>query len=243
MNVELNVSGFLSTATFSEEEVATIHLPLLERITALANEKKGRFTTFLCAPPGTGKSTLAAFWEHLSVTKPGMKAIQALPLDGFHYPNNYLKSHSTVIEGKEVPLNTIKGAYQTFDLNAIHSHLGRIQEEDIKWPYYDRNIHAPVANVIAITNNILLIEGNWLLLKEPGWDMLIRYADLSIFIDTKLEYVKERLITRKMRNGVSRADAEVFFENSDAINVRKVLADSAKADILLRMNRDGSLLN
>ncbi len=52
-----------------------------------------RTVVFLCAPPGTGKSTLTTFWEYLAQQDPELPAIQTLPMDGFHHYNSWLDAH------------------------------------------------------------------------------------------------------------------------------------------------------
>ena len=49
-----------------------------------------RTIVFLAAPPGAGKSTLAAVLERLAQSQPGMPRVQAVGMDGFHHTNAYL---------------------------------------------------------------------------------------------------------------------------------------------------------
>ncbi|HCG8728777.1 TPA: nucleoside/nucleotide kinase family protein, partial [Vibrio parahaemolyticus] len=58
MKVNLNVSGFETEATFPDADVKRIHQPLIEKFTRLYHEKQEHIVVFLCAPPGSGKSTL-----------------------------------------------------------------------------------------------------------------------------------------------------------------------------------------
>lgn len=75
---------------------------------------------FFSAPPGTGKSTLTAFWEFLS-SDGGMPPIQTLPMDGFHHYNVWLEAHN---------LRAYKGAPETFDVDRLAQHLRQIKEGD-----------------------------------------------------------------------------------------------------------------
>ena len=86
----------------------------------------------------------------------------------------------------------------------------------------------------------MVVEGNWLLLNEPVWCDLYKLADFTVFIDTDADFLKERLVNRKIRGGVSEEDAIAFYESSDAINVNKVLTQSVRADLSLYMNKNGS---
>ncbi|NNN45261.1 MULTISPECIES: nucleoside/nucleotide kinase family protein [Vibrio] len=240
MKVNLNVSGFEIQATFPRVDVKRVHQPLIEKFTRLYYEKKERIVIFLCAPPGSGKSTLAAFWEHLSQSNEYVEPLQVLPLDGFHYPNDILDNNMIERNGEKILLRTIKGSYETFNLTELISKLKQLKIKDPKWPYYDRNLHDPVDDAITVNRNVVVVEGNWLLLNEPVWNELYRLADFTVFIDTKAEYLQERLVNRKVRGGLSLEEAITFYRHSDAINIDKVLNHSIAADLTLFLNKKGS---
>ncbi|WP_153448787.1 nucleoside/nucleotide kinase family protein [Vibrio algicola] len=240
MKVNLNVSGFDTEAVFFDEDIVKVHQPLVEKFTRLYQENEQRIVIFLCAPPGSGKSTLAAFWQHLSNQNPSIEPLQVLPFDGFHLPNAILEESTIHKNGKDINLKNIKGSYETFNLISLIDKLKQLKNKEPKWPYYDRNIHDPVDDAIQVNQNIVVVEGNWLLLDEPVWNELHHLADFSIFIDTEPKFLQERLVNRKIRGGSSEADALAFYHNSDAINVEKVLQHSVDADLKLFMNRNGS---
>ncbi|MDN3717982.1 nucleoside/nucleotide kinase family protein [Vibrio breoganii] len=240
MKVSLNVSGFETEAVFSERNIEQIHKPLVEKFTRLYKEKQGRTVIFLCAPPGSGKSTLAAFWEHLSNTTPEVEPLQVLPFDGFHYPNEILDSNYTIRDDQRITLRSIKGSYETFNLTELISKLKQLKVKDPTWPYYDRNLHDPVDDAINVDKEIVVIEGNWLLLDEPVWNGLHELADFTIFMDTDPKFLEERLVNRKIRGGSTEEEALAFYKKSDSKNVEKVLSHSVKADLTLFMNQDGS---
>jgi len=240
MKVTLNVSGFETEAIFPDKDVEQIHEPLVQKFSRLFHEKQQRTVIFLAAPPGSGKSTLAAFWEHLSKTLPNVEPLQVLPFDGFHYPNEILDNNSIEKDGEMITLRSIKGAYQTFNLTALIDKLKQLKVKNPTWPYYDRNLHDPVDDAISVEQDIVVIEGNWLLLDEPVWNGLKELADFTIFIDTDPKYLEERLVNRKIRGGTSPEEAQRFYEQSDSKNVEKVLNHSVEADLTLYMNQDGS---
>lgn len=133
MKVNLNVSGFETEATFPEADVKRIHQPLIEKFTRLYHEKQERIVVFLCAPPGSGKSTLAAFWEYLSEQDENQEPLQVLPFDGFHYPNEILDSNTIERNGERVPLRSIKGSYETFNLTELIDKLKQLKVKDSKY--------------------------------------------------------------------------------------------------------------
>lgn len=132
---------------------------------------------FPAAPPGAGKSTLALFIESLC------NDIQALSLDGFHYPQQYLKSHSLVIHDEEVLMSKIKGSAETFDTHAFKKHLEQLAGDDCWWPIYDRNLHDVIDHQIHVTKPIVLIEGNCCCLMSchgMKWSKLLMLQCLSM---------------------------------------------------------------
>ena len=93
MEAKLTVNGFGFVARYGEKDVERVLLPLLMRLTELQAERDRRLIAFLAAPPGAGKSTLAAFMEWLSRRTPEATPLQAVGMDGFHCPNAYLDAH------------------------------------------------------------------------------------------------------------------------------------------------------
>ncbi|MCF7361937.1 nucleoside/nucleotide kinase family protein [Vibrio diazotrophicus] len=240
MKVTLNVSGFDTHAVFPDSDVSLVHRPLVEKFTRLFQQKQERIVVFLCAPPGSGKSTLAALWEYLSYQSSQLEPIQVLPFDGFHYPNDILDSNAIERNGELASLREIKGSYETFNLTELIGKLKQLKIKDPFWPYYDRNLHDPVDEAIHVKNNVVIVEGNWLLLNEPVWNGLHELADFTIFVDTDPAFLQQRLVDRKVRGGSRLADAQAFYKSSDSINVNKVLSCSVPADLTLYMNQDGS---
>ncbi len=110
MKFELNNSGITETSEFDDAVVEGIFRPLLQKMSKMQKEKGKRLLVFLAAPPGAGKSTLAAFLEHLSVSDPELTDITTIGMDGFHRYQDYLTTHTTVRDGKEILMVKIKGA-------------------------------------------------------------------------------------------------------------------------------------
>ena len=239
MNCRLEVNGFEVRARFSRRAVEEIYLPLLRELTARQARMDRRLIAFLAAPPAAGKSTLAAFLQQLSRRTPGVTPLQALGMDGFHYPQAYLEAHELRRDGESVPLKSIKGAPETFDIGGLARALDRVRAEDIRWPAYDRRLHDVVPEALKVTERILLVEGNWLLLDEPRWREL--RCDYSVFIGAEEELLTGRLIDRKVRGGLSAAAAEAWVESSDGPNVRRCMARRRPADLSLMIDTSGEL--
>ncbi|MGM9975173.1 MAG: nucleoside/nucleotide kinase family protein [Clostridiaceae bacterium] len=226
-------------ANYYEDDIENIFIPLLKRLTMMKKNKKERLLVYLAASPGVGKSTLASFLEFLSKDIADIHEIQSVGIDGFHYPQDYIKNNTINMNDKEVPMAEVKGCPETFDLNKLMSKIKSLKSENVKWPIYDRTLHDVVDDRILITKDIVLIEGNWLLLKEGGWVELKDYCDYSIFIKADEEMLKERLIKRKIMGGLSEEEAVNFYQKSDSLNVRRVVNNSLEADLNLELLCNG----
>ncbi len=239
MNTTLTVNGFTYEAHFTDRELKEVIRPLIEKFQDLYRQHDRRIIIFLAAPPAVGKSTFALFLEKTSEKMKHTIPVQCLSLDGFHHTNAYLTSHKAVIEGKERYLSEVKGMPETFDLKAFKEKLEQMRTEDVKWPIYDRNLHDVVKDQVPVTSEIVLIEGNWLLLDEPGWRDLQSLSDYSIFIRSNENMLKERLINRKVRGGLSPEAASAFYQKSDRKNIERVMNHRLEADLVLDMLSTG----
>jgi pantothenate kinase len=235
MKIELEINGFKYEASFTQREIDEVYLPLLKKLKKIREEKGERVIVFLAAPPAVGKSTLALFLEKLSETTEGMIPVQNLSLDGFHYSNEYLKNNQIVFDGETHFLYEIKGMPETFDLENFKRYLQKVQNKNIKWPIYDRNLHDPVMDQVDVNAEIVIIEGNWLLLDEPGWKDLKSFCDYSIFIEAEEELLKDRLVGRKMKGGLTNKAALEFYNRSDRKNIHRVMKKRVEADLVLQM--------
>lgn len=231
MKIALNVNGLMVESFFADEEIERLHLPLLQMLAQQQRQKGERLVVFLAAPPGSGKSTLTAFWQHLSAQHEGLMALQTLPMDGFHHTNRWLD---------EQGLRGRKGAPETFDRCQLELALAALRQPHSLWPTYDRLLHDPVSDAIEVTAPVVIVEGNWLLLDEPGWRDLVHYSDLTLFIQAPPQQLQQRLIARKMRGGSSQEQASAFYQQTDGPNVEKVLHHSLPATVTLAWD-NGSL--
>lgn len=226
-----------------EVDAPLVHEVLLPRLTALtrAPRRRRRVVVFLVAPPGAGKSTLAALVREEAAAQ-GL-AVDAVGIDGFHHPAAYLRDHVRETPSGPVPLASVKGAPDTFDVTALLDHLGRARDADTTWPVYDRHRHDVSTKQVPITGDLLLVEGTWLLLDEEPWSQAAAHADDVVFLDAEPDLLRERLVARKVRGGLTRADAEAFHARSDGPNVKRVLShsDRSRIDLLLRLQTDGTI--
>lgn len=242
LSFSFRINGLPVTASFSEKNIEEIFVPLLFYLSELQQKKDGRLIVFLSAPPASGKSTLASFLQYLSETRSTLTPIISIGMDGFHLPQAHLMNNGLTIDGKIVPLAKIKGAPPTFDLAAIHSKIAEIASGSVcKWPFYDRVLHNPVQDASTVDRDIVLIEGNYLLLDKDGWKDLKQYADYTIRIIADPDMLRSRLIERKLESSRKPLSyVEKFVDFSDMRNVDLCLNNSFKSDLTLRLEQDNS---
>jgi len=236
---EFCVNGLTIRAEFSPQDTQNIFIPLLERLAKLQQSAGRRIAVFLAAPPAAGKSTLCCYLEHLSRTVPGLTPVQTVGIDGFHYYQDYLDNHEIERGGRTIPLKTIKGAPETYDVEKLRMLLDSLNEENQFWPVYDRRVHNPVENVVEIREKILILEGNWLLLDEEPWNMLS--CDYSIFLRSGDESQLERIVQRKMMGGFSEEHARQIVRSNDWPNILRCMNHSRRGDLNLAYNQNGTL--
>ena len=228
---DLVVNGLNQNVRFREETVRTLFLPFLNRLAELQRAKQHRLIVFLAAPPATGKSTLVLFLEQLARNSEGMPVLQAIGLDGFHFHAEEIAGKTVCRDGETIPMREVKGCAESFNAEKLCSKLKSLcGQEEISWPVYDRRMHDVVEDVLKVNGDIILLEGNWLLLQEPRWQAVRQYADYTVLLRAEAAQLKERLIQRKIQGGKTAAEAAAFYLHSDRFNVERVLQDSGTAD-------------
>ena len=240
MKFTLDNSGMTDAVVFADEDIEQIFMPLLRRLTALRREKGRRVLAMLAAPPAAGKSTLAAVLGLLSRREAGLCPLTVLSMDGFHRRQAWLLQHTATRDGKIIPMTKIKGAPQTFDLEAMTERVARVAAgEECLWPRYDRQLHDPVEDAIRVTGEVVLLEGNYLLLDEARWRELRAFADYTIFVAAEPSFLRERLLKRHLAGGKSPEQAAGIIDGSDMVNIDLCLRRSAPADLTLYVDSAG----
>lgn len=237
---QLEINGESVTAYYPDDDIRNIYLPLLEEWASLQKQQGRRIVVFVAAPAGCGKSTLVSFLEQLARDH-GITGVQALGMDGFHYPQAYLNTHEAVLDGSVVRLADIKGHPLTFDVQKLKDTLAFIQREDGTWPYYSRKIHDPIEDAIQVTGSIILLEGNYLLYEEEPWNGLSRFCDASLFLRMEEDVLTKRIIERKVQTGRSIEEATRTVYVSDLRNIRLVLNHRKPADHEIVLNSDNRI--
>jgi pantothenate kinase len=198
-------------------------MPDTEKIAKLIREKAGeaeRFMVGIAGPPGAGKSTIS---EALHKALPSSVVV---PMDGFHFDDLILNARGH---------RPRKGAPHTFDVAGFEILLKRIKarEPDIAIPVFDRTLELSrnAADIVSNDAKFILVEGNYLLLKQKPWDRLEPLFDFTVFIDVPKVELERRLMSRILAHGHDEAYAKNWIASNDMLNIETVLAESAKADV------------
>jgi pantothenate kinase len=180
----------------------------------------------IAGAPGAGKSTLSASLVEV-LAKVGTRAI-VVPMDGFHFDDTVLDQRGH---------RSRKGASFTFDHAGFEVLLRRIRknESEIAIPVFDRDLELSRANgaIIDAGARIVIVEGNYLLLREDPWCRLHDLFDYRVFLDVPMDELKRRLRERMKKHGHSDKSAEEWLARNDLLNVYHVLGGSVEADLRL----------
>lgn len=227
----LTINGFPVEVKLSRREMEQVLDPVLDALLALHDGSSRRTVAFLAGPPGAGKSTLAEVLCMRAAERRLHARFQALGLDGFHYPNAYLDASYRVLDGVRTRLRDVKGRPETFDARRFAETLARASaEEGVVWPRYDRTAHDVDARGTAVCGDVLIVEGNWLLLDAPEWRGARTLCGSTIALSAPEPVLRERLLARKMRGGLSREQAEAWYARVDGPNIARFENGSVPAD-------------
>jgi pantothenate kinase len=183
--------------------------------------------------PGAGKTTLVeqllvALAEHPPAGVAG-DWVAHVPMDGFHLSDAQLD---------RLGLRHRKGAPETFDAAGYAALLERVRTDTadtVYAPGFERDLEQPIAAALAVPPSARLVvtEGNYLLLDEPGWQRVRDAMDEVWYCDLDEPTRLERLVARHVEFGKAPDAAALWVERVDQANAVLVAATRARADLVV----------
>jgi pantothenate kinase len=181
-----------------------------------------RYMVAIAGAPASGKSTLAENLRHALLAQ-GETAI-VVPMDGFHFDDRILNARGH---------RPRKGAPFTFDVPGFEALLKRIKarEADIAIPVFDRSMELSraAADIVDEKARFILVEGNYLLLRQPPWNRLHVLFDFSIYLKVPVDELERRLTKRWLDHGFDLAYAKNWIASNDLPNIMEVINNSSSA--------------
>ena len=177
-------------------------------------------------PPGSGKSHLARFL----VATTGTARAAIVQQDGFHLANDVL----TRLGRREA-----KGAPDTFDTDGLIHLLDRLRtpaEGVVYAPEFRRELEEAINAAVPIAPEVelVVVEGNYLLLDDLPWRGVAERLDRTLYIDTSAALRRRRLLDRHRRTYGSAEAAASWVEHVDEPNARLVESTRRRADAVVR---------
>jgi pantothenate kinase len=214
-------------------------MPVMTTFSELLERARGRLAAGerriigVVGTPGAGKTTLAeAVIQALAATSDRPDGwVAHVPMDGFHLAD---------VELERLGRRDRKGAPDTFDAHGYAALLHRIHatcgtEETVYAPAFDRDIEQPVAGAIPVLPQceLVLTEGNYLLLDDEDWRHVRAQLDEVWFLDADDEVRRSRLVHRHIQFGKARSHAEAWVAEVDEPNAALIAGTRDRADVLV----------
>ena len=154
----------------------------------LSKNTKKRVFIGINGAPASGKSTVSLKLK-IDLESPQIKP-DILQMDGFHFDDEILKKKNLLIK---------KGSPETFDSLGLINFMKRLNnEENVAVPIFDRSLELSRSSAYIINSdiNLIIVEGNYLLLKKKPWEKLRNFFDYTISIKCSLKALEKRSIDR-----------------------------------------------
>jgi putative kinase len=238
MNNPANPDGFVFLINISDEQLTQVFHPFAAHMLALQQDYKRRIVVGIAGAPGSGKSTFAEMAVHTINQTAGKECARAVGMDGWHYSNQVLEQKFVCHKGKMVPLKAFKGSLESFNDAAFVAFLAQLMTKDeLSFPVYDRTQHDPQpdAGMVLVQHNLILVEGNYLLLNEERWGSIRPLLDRTCFIQTGESLRWQSLLQRHIQGGKTPQQALKQIYRVDVPNALRT--GQPQADIVIERSR------
>ena len=225
ISLDLFLDGQLKPIQLSEEQFLSVYQPVMNTIVHLQQRLQRRILIGIAGSPGCGKSYFSQLLTALINRNHQNEMAVCIGMDGWHYSQAQLEQMTFCRDGKMMLLKAIKGAPESFDIEAFLHFLDRVcTTEELSFPIYDRTIHDPVENFghIQSQHQIIIVEGNYLLLNEYLWNKVQPLLDLTCFIWAGEKLRWHTLLKRHLKGGKSTSQALRHTRFVDMANARRI---------------------
>ncbi|OAA63211.1 kinase-related protein [Cordyceps fumosorosea ARSEF 2679] len=209
----------------------------------------GRLLIGIAGIPGSGKTTFSKMITSrlnaiAAKQAPGSPApVAFLPMDGFHYPRSYLSAQSDA-----ALYNARRGASFTFDASKFLAVISKLRNapmgEEIKVPSFDHAVKDPKEDdiVIAPTQRIIVVEGNYVALNADVWREAAALFDELWFVEVDFNQARERLALRHVKAGIvtSLEDGYKRADENDLINGKEIIDNKMPIHEIIYSTEDDS---
>ncbi len=246
VDLEILVAGLPKKVRVEPGELALGYIPLMRVILNAYRAAGRRLIVGLAGVPGSGKSTAAMILAELWKIARHPPRLVVIGMDGWHLPNAELdRRFFSNPDGSTTPLRRRKGSPPSFDSTALAEALEclRRRDRDVDVPVYDRRKHEPVSadTVVRREDDIVLIEGNYLLLNEGSWAEVVRRIDLPLWLEIDPRACREGIIARHMAGGMAPEAAAAKYAENDQPNADIAISGRHRAAWIVRADADHRL--
>lgn len=248
-SLDLVVNEQMVRTRITASEWADSWRPLLARLYDLwIVHFPKRYLIAVAGPPGAGKSVFAEqlhFIIDKGILHKDAHTI-ALPMDGFHFPNSYLETHARKLaDGTEIPLLAVKGQPDTIDVVRLRKYLQTLihRPEYTLWPGYSRFVHDVIPEKFKVhaSVNIVIVEGNYLLVNRGPFVGLPEMFNLRIYVDAPAPKIIANLVDRHIQGGKTLEEAKDWVKRIDLPNARVAESSRHHADVIIERDTDDDI--
>ncbi len=240
--VEFDVDGRPMHMQIHVNEWTERWRPLLEYMHHKHVEHPRRLMVAIGGPPGSGKSYIAEqiSWIIGKGLLPGCFCT-TLPMEGFFYPHQYLRQNYRKTSEGNISLADVKGGPDTYDVASMKISLERLktaQDEDIFWPGFNKDYNDVIPRLYRVSSsfNVILVQGDFLLLDRGPYSGLPGLFDARIYIESPAAAVISHLMQRHILNGSTEFAAKERLKKIDLPNARIAESTRTGADLIIERN-------